>query len=287
MDRRNFLKNSGMSLIAFTLLGKSTYAFSSSKEAAGSCLPTTADILGPFYRTGAPFRTDLTVPGDPGTPLAFEGKVFDSSCNPIENAIVDVWHADDAGAYDNTSAAYDYRGKYQTSADGSYTFTSIKAGWYLNGSQYRPSHIHFRVTAPGFTELITQLYFQNDPYIANDPWASDPDAQLRIVPVVNNNGIDTAVFDIYLQGNGTGMNETPHNSPVKIGENPFKNEVTISSSEQMENLEVFNAQGDLVVREYDIKSAQLQLKMGYVGKGIYYARVQTDKGIYVHKLVKQ
>jgi protocatechuate 3,4-dioxygenase beta subunit len=287
MDRRNFLMNGGLGLVAFTLSGRNTYAFLPGVEAAGSCVPTTADILGPFYRNQAPFRSNLTVPGDPGTRLDYKGKVMDHNCNAISGATVDVWQADDSGAYDNSTSQFKYRGKQTSAADGSYSFNSIKAGWYLNGSQYRPSHIHFRVTAPGHTELITQLYFQNDPYIPNDPWASDPSAQLRIVPVTSVGGIDTANFDIYLQGNGTGMLEQEIPSPVKLSQNPFHDQVSfVSTSESLISLELMDVRGQLVYSQYDIRAENLSLHLGYLAKGIYYARVQTSKNIYVHKLMK-
>ena len=51
-----------------------------------------------------------------------------------------------------------------------YEFETIHPGRYLNGSQLRPSHIHYRVSSPGHAELVTQLYFEGDPEIAGDPF---------------------------------------------------------------------------------------------------------------------
>ena len=56
-----------------------------------------------------------------------------------------------------------------------------KPGWYLNGENFRPSHIHVRVYVQGVKRLTTQLYFENDPFIAGDPWASA--APERVVAV--------------------------------------------------------------------------------------------------------
>ena len=289
MDRRNFILNSGKSLIALTVFGSGTYSFASTAaENALNCLPTTADILGPFYRANAPIRSNLVVPGDPGSPLLFKGRVFDHLCNPIEGATVDVWHADDSGDYDNTTQAFDYRGKNITPADGSYSFTSVEPGWYLNGSQFRPRHIHFRVTAPGHTELITQLYFVDDPYIANDPWASDPDAELRIVPIDATAATPTAVFDIYLLNNNpTGLNEILKNQQVQLSQNPVHSEAGFTSSSPILAMEVFNSQGQLVARQYDINRHELQVNVAHLATGVYYSRVQTEKGIEVVKLVKE
>jgi hypothetical protein len=213
--------------------------------------------------------------------------VLDENCSPITGAIVDVWQADDGGAYDNTTANFNYRGRYQTGSDGMYEFTAVKPGWYLNGSQYRPSHIHFRVTKPAYKEVITQLYFKDDPYIAADPWASDPDAEKRIVPISNVGGVNTAMFDITLEGPPVGIKEMEHASPVAITPNPFTGEINLTSASTIKSLEVFDATGLLVARTYGVDNTSLSMNMGYLGCGLYFCRIETASGIYVHKLIKQ
>jgi hypothetical protein len=42
--------------------------------AAQSCSLTTSDIIGPFYRFGAPFQTKLAGPDEPGERLIISGK---------------------------------------------------------------------------------------------------------------------------------------------------------------------------------------------------------------------
>lgn len=286
MDRRNFIRKAGTGVLAVTLLGKNTYAFSRQLAAPGSCIPTTADILGPFYRANAPFRSDLRVNGDPGTVLMYQGIITDAACNPLENAIVDVWQANDGGAYDNASPQFHYRGRVQTDSTGAYAFTAVKPGWYLNGSQFRPSHIHFRVTAPGFTELITQLYFEGDPYIAADPWASSSAAQMRIIPIVDVNGTDTVHFNIAL-ASSLGMEDGTFQSPVRFP-NPVENPLVISSpSEPLKSLELFDMNGILVRRSYEINATVHQVDIATLPSGIYFCRVETTQGIYVHKVLKQ
>jgi len=287
MNRKDFLWRTGAAMLAFALPVRNNYAFAADPHTLGACIPTTADILGPYYRANAPFRSDLTIPGDPGTILNYKGVVKDENCNPLNNAIVDVWQANDGAVYDGTSANFNYRGQFQTGANGEYAFHSIKPGWYLNGAQYRPAHIHFRVTKPGYTELITQLYFQGDPYIANDPWASDPDAQMRIVPLTQVNGEDTATFDITLEASATGLSNIQTPSPVTIYPNPFKDRLSITSTALFKNVEIFNISGQLVATAYDIATEKLDMQLNYLGSGIYFCRIETAKGIFVHKLVKE
>lgn len=287
MNRKDFLWKTGAALLAFTLPVKDNYAFDPSDQATGSCLPTTTDILGPYYRANAPFRSDLTVPGDPGAILTFKGRVLNEDCNPLSDAIVDVWQANDAAEYDQTSANFKYRGRFRTGATGEYEFKSIKPGWYLNGQDYRPAHIHFRVTRPGFTELVTQLYFQGDPYIAQDPWASHPDAQLRIVPInqINNEGV--AAFDVTLKG-PTDIKKIQKKSPVGLSPNPVRDTLNLrTSGVRILNVEILNTAGQLVATSYDLATSHHQIRLNFLGCGMYFCRVETEDGIFVHKLVKE
>lgn len=286
MNRKDFLLKTGAAMLAFSLPLKNNYAFGDEMDVTGDCVPTTTDILGPYYRANAPFRSDLLIPGETGALFNYKGKITDENCNPIAGATVDVWQAGSDAAYDNNSALFNYRGKFQTSANGEYEFRSVKPGWYLNGSQYRPAHIHFRVTRTGFTELITQLYFQGDPYIADDPWASAPEAQMRLVPVTVNNGVQEATFNITLQSSVTGIKETRQVSPVTVAPNPFRDELHFASGIDLLSIEIFNNAGTLVARFYNIKETHLTIQLNYLGPGVYFCRVETGKGIFVHRAVK-
>ncbi len=65
------------------------------------CVETVDNSLGPFYRAGAPFRSDLAEPDAPGVRLTVSGRVFDLDCDPIADAVLDLWQANDDGNYDN------------------------------------------------------------------------------------------------------------------------------------------------------------------------------------------
>jgi catechol 1,2-dioxygenase len=197
--RRDFIKTSVLVAIAVSLPG-----FSGCKGNKTNVLPvpedclTTADILGPYYKAGAPLGENIIPTGVKTSPIVIEGKVFSHCKVELENAVVEIWNANAEGSYD-TSNQFLFRGKYQTLADGLYRFKTIIPGRYLNGGTYRPSHIHFRITAPGHRELVSQIYFKEDPYLASDPWASDPKAKERILAISKDvNSIDTITFDIHL-----------------------------------------------------------------------------------------
>jgi protocatechuate 3,4-dioxygenase beta subunit len=153
-------------------------------ELVGQCA-TTNDILGPFYRANAPVRTDLTFADLEGSVIDLKGRVLGADCiTPVENALVEIWHCNTEGEYDNDSAEYLHRGVQTTSKTGEYSFKTILPGKYLNGKLFRPAHIHFRITSPTSSELVSQLYFIGDPHITKDPWASQEKAVDRIRPIV-------------------------------------------------------------------------------------------------------
>jgi protocatechuate 3,4-dioxygenase beta subunit len=125
---------------------------------------TMENIEGPYYRAGAPDRTTLVEPDMAGRRLELSGLVMahGSPCQPLAGATIDIWQADSQGAYD--ADGYTLRGVFTTDANGAYRIPTILPGRYLNGSLYRPRHLHVKVRADGRPTLTTQLYFQGDPY---------------------------------------------------------------------------------------------------------------------------
>lgn len=132
---------------------------------------TAPNIEGPFFTAGSPERTDLVEPGAAGTILILSGVVLSPQCEPLAGALVDFWQADDTGAYDNEG--FVLRGHQLTDDSGRYQLRTIVPGRYLNGDTFRPRHIHVKVAATGTDVLTTQLYFENDPFAATDPWILD------------------------------------------------------------------------------------------------------------------
>jgi protocatechuate 3,4-dioxygenase beta subunit len=108
------------------------------------CKPTQPDMLGPFYEPGAPVRTSV------GSGYVLSGAVLDAAeCKPIPNARIEFWLANPSGEYDDTHRATVFAGQR-----GRYRFESNVPVSYGG----RPPHIHVRVTAPGYEELVTQHY---------------------------------------------------------------------------------------------------------------------------------
>ena len=112
---------------------------------------------GPFYTPDTPQRTSLLEADMPGTLLVVTGQVLATDCRPVAGALLDFWHADDNGVYDN--AGYRLRGHQFADEDGRYHLETILPGLYPG----RTRHIHVKVQAPNQPVLTTQLYFPNEP----------------------------------------------------------------------------------------------------------------------------
>jgi protocatechuate 3,4-dioxygenase beta subunit len=126
--------------------------------------PTPAEVLGPFFKKGAPNNRTLCGPNEPGVPLHVSGKVVNTRGQIVESATIDLWHADHNGHYD--VEGYRFRTKITPDPKGEYAIDTVMPGHYPD----RPAqHIHYLIAAPGHKTLITQVYFATDPYFEGDP----------------------------------------------------------------------------------------------------------------------
>lgn len=142
---------------------------------------TPDQILGPFYPVHqVPDPSgDLTAGGKAeGTVLHLSGRVTMLDGTPVTGAEIQIWQANAHGKYrhagDVNPAPLDpnFQGfaVATTDADGRYAFTTVKPAAYpTSPTTWRPAHIHFAVTTRA-ERLVTQMYFEGDPYNATDPF---------------------------------------------------------------------------------------------------------------------
>lgn len=177
--------------------------------------PTATAVLGPFYRADAPKRemgTSIVHNIPDGDHTYIYGVVKDyRTGEPIEGAVLDVWHAAPNGLYeqqDPNQVDFNLRGRFTTGQDGRYSFYCICPTSYpipqdgpagkllelLDRHPMRPAHIHFLITAPKYRPLVTQVFDQRDKYLENDsvfavkeslianfvPRKNDPEAQFEL-----------------------------------------------------------------------------------------------------------
>lgn len=263
--RRQFLKNTYLTTLGLGVsqalsarpnIGK----VKSGRDSSMDCQASTADYFGegPFYTENPPMVLDgqLAGPEEAGERMIISGRVFNLDCSQfIPNAIVDVWHADHTGAYDNDG--FRLRAQTRTNEQGFYLFETIKPGKYRNGNSFRPSHIHYKVTPPGFDILTTQLYFAGHEDLERDPASSitsgEFDASDRIISLATNTeGKLEGAFDIMLNGQGvTGVNDLHIDKGMIYGlsPNPFTDQLLIRYGifkRERISLQVYNLLGHLV-----------------------------------------
>ena len=151
--------------------------------------PTEQNAEGPFYTPSTPERTVLVGVDDPGTRLLMTGRVVNIQCQPIAGALLDFWHTDDAGDYDNEG--FTFRGHQFADDEGNYRLETILPGIYTG----RTRHIHVKVTSPSGSTLTTQTYFADDPGNAVDRLILPS----LLMPVIDHeDGSKSATFDFVL-----------------------------------------------------------------------------------------
>lgn len=197
MNRRTFVKHSSVtafSVAAFGAIHWNGKSFEGDTE-------TTTDILGPFYRPGAPMRSNLIPPESTGQVMHLSGTIFQKDGKtPLSDALVEAWQCNEHEQYDNTSDDYAFRGAVKSGKDGKYTFkTIVPVPYKVTATMWRPAHIHLRVSSGDHQDLITQIYFKGDRHLEEDTSASSPRSVSRILEIKKNAALENVVkFDVVM-----------------------------------------------------------------------------------------
>ena len=165
---------------------------------------TTPQPYGPFYRTGAPFRGKLSLPGEPGTLFILSGRVwaFDTK-RPLPGAVLDFWHVDMQEKYSNGTTDFRNRGRLVSSETGYYELESIRPIPYRPNPTgapdfWRCAHYHVVAACPGYQPLVTEIHFQGDPK-RSDPMYRIENAIAPEDKKINGTSFQTGVFDLVLE----------------------------------------------------------------------------------------
>ena len=192
----------GIGVSKLGVLAQDSTATPASGAAANTCVLTPELTEGPYFLDGDLIRQDIT-DGRPGAPLRLKILVNNATtCQPLANAAVDIWHCDAHGYYsgvegnnpgpDADSALMEeaadlrfLRGIQLTDETGLAEFQTIYPGWYMG----RTIHIHMMVsedgeagkTYDGGQAVHTgQLFFDDaisDQVFLLEPYAGRPDEQ--------------------------------------------------------------------------------------------------------------
>jgi protocatechuate 3,4-dioxygenase, alpha subunit len=180
---------------------------------------TSSQTVGPFFAP-ALLREDarrnvLTRPETAGERIRIAGRVLDGDGMPVPDAMVEIWQANAHGRYyhaaDQGPAPLDPSfcgfGRSGTAEDGSYWFETVKPGPVpFAGERLQAPHICVTVFARGLlNQLVTRLYFEDEPTNAGDPVLQCVPDDRRATLLARRESGDTAVvyrLDIVLQGVG-------------------------------------------------------------------------------------
>jgi hydroxyquinol 1,2-dioxygenase len=147
---------------------------------------TEATVFGPFHVPGAPafdHGADIAN-GAAGLPCDVSGTVRGLRGEPVPGAEIEVWQADADGLYDVQieGAEQRARGVLHARQDGSFAFRTVVPQAYpipvdgpvgdllraANRHPWRPAHLHFMISAPGYERLITHVFRGDDAYLESD-----------------------------------------------------------------------------------------------------------------------
>ena len=160
---------------------------------------------GPFHVVASPVRQlgdNIALDGK-GEPCLVAGRVADEEGNPLPDAVIDVWQANDEGFYDvqqpGVQPELNLRGLFTADADGEFWFRSVVPRYYpipVDGPvgellratgrhPFRPAHLHFIVSAPGFRAVTTHLFVDDSAYLDSDAVFGVKDSLVRQFPEID------------------------------------------------------------------------------------------------------
>ena len=174
---------------------------------------TASQTVGPYFRIGLEplFVSDLAPSSPVQDKIAFRGRVLDGDGKPVNDAVVEIWQANEHGKYAHPDDAQSkplapgFRGfgRVATDDNGVFRFTTVKPG-SVPGPHGLPQapHLLVAVFMRGLLiHLVTRIYFPDEPANADDP-------VLQLVPagrrstLIARKSADALEWDVILQGEG-------------------------------------------------------------------------------------
>ena len=173
---------------------------------------STSQTIGPFLRIGLEWMVieDLAAKGVAGERVAIEGRVTDGDGKPVNDAAVEIWQANSQGKYASPEDSQDkppekgFRGYGRSLTDdaGVFRFRTIKPG-RVPGPGGKPQAPHLIVTVfmrGLLKQLVTRMYFPDDPANAEDPVLASVPADRRSTLIARKRADGVLEWNLVLQG---------------------------------------------------------------------------------------
>jgi protocatechuate 3,4-dioxygenase beta subunit len=146
---------------------------------------TASSVEGPFYRPGAPMRTQICRDDEPGDVCFVSGRVTDATTGtPLPGVLLDVWQAGAGGKYEHEDPEqpdYNLRGRLSTDEEGTYELRTVVPPPYeipqgpvnrllvsVGRNRFRPAHFHVKLSCEGYEPRTTQLFFEGGGHLDDD-----------------------------------------------------------------------------------------------------------------------
>jgi catechol 1,2-dioxygenase len=146
---------------------------------------TASSVEGPFYRPGAPVRTQICRDDEPGDVCFVSGRVTDATTGaPLPGALLDVWQAGAGGKYEHEDPEqpdYNLRGRLYSDDGGTYELRTVVPPPYeipqgpvnrllarIGRNRFRPAHFHVKLSCEGYEPRTTQLFLEGGAHLDDD-----------------------------------------------------------------------------------------------------------------------
>jgi len=138
---------------------------------------TPYQTVGPYYSIGFEhlYKKQLFREEDKSKHITVSGKILDGENNPVIDAVIEIWQADEHGNYRPGNAGF---ARVSADLNGQYIFKTIKPGAVTNGKSAKHApHLNVLIFLRGALKgLKTRIYFE-DEFTMNEL-----DQVLRLVP---------------------------------------------------------------------------------------------------------
>jgi protocatechuate 3,4-dioxygenase alpha subunit len=147
---------------------------------------TPSQTVGPYFTLGLPESNELVSDG-----IRITGRVLDGAGEPVPDAVVEIWQADEEGRY---RADFGW-GRSGCDTDGRYSFTTCKPG----AAESQAPHLTMLVFARGLLKpVLTRMYFpEEEEANSRDRVLAALDDPSTLVARPVEDGLE---FDVRLQG---------------------------------------------------------------------------------------
>jgi protocatechuate 3,4-dioxygenase alpha subunit len=173
---------------------------------------STSQTIGPYLRIGLEWMQieDLAAQGVAGQRVRIEGRVLDGEGRPVNDAAVELWQANSHGKYASPEDSQDkpldpaFRGYGRSLTDdgGMFRFRTIKPGRVPGPEdKLQAPHLVITIFMRGLLkQLVTRMYFPEEPSNADDPILNLVPAERRACLIARTTGEGALEWNVNLQG---------------------------------------------------------------------------------------